>query len=103
MVVTALPATLETCVMQERTASPLMCTVQAPHSAMPHPNLVPVIPSVSRNTHSSGISGLASTVCGLPFNVNLMDAIETPQLRMSLTEPRPCGSGTYHGPLPAPN
>src|SRR3954453_7893968 len=78
MVVTVLPEMVETCVMQERTASPLTCTVHAPHRAMPHPNLVPVIPSVSRNTHSSGISGLTSTVCGLPFRVNLMDATQNP-------------------------
>ena len=66
--------------MQERTASPLMWTVQAPHMAMPQPNLVPVMLSVSRRTHSSGISGTASTVCGLPFNVNLIDGIKTPSL-----------------------
>jgi hypothetical protein len=48
--------------MQERVASPSMCTVQAPHKAMPHPNFVPVIPSVSRKTHSSGMLGLTSTV-----------------------------------------
>ena len=35
-----------------------MCTVQAPHSAMPQPNLVPVMPSVSRRTHEQrGIRG----------------------------------------------
>src|ERR1700730_17857199 len=59
--------------MQERTASPLMWTVQAPHMATPQPNLVPVMLRVSRRTHSSGISGAASTVCGFPFKVNLME------------------------------
>jgi hypothetical protein len=49
-------------VMQERVASPSMCTVHAPHKAMPQPNFVPVIPIVSRKTHSSGILGLTSTV-----------------------------------------
>ena len=62
MVVTFLPATLETGVMQERVASPLMCTVQAPHSAMPQPNFVPVMSRVSRSTHSKGICGSTSTV-----------------------------------------
>src|SRR5271154_1715296 len=62
--------------MQERTASPFTCTVQAPHMAMPHPNLVPVMLRASRRTHSSGISGAASTVCGFPFKVNLMDATQ---------------------------
>jgi hypothetical protein len=61
MVVIFFPATLETGVTQERVAAPSMCTVQAPHKAMPHPNFVPVIPSVSRKTHSSGILGLTST------------------------------------------
>ena len=65
-------------VWQERIASPSRCTVQAPHRAMPHPNFVPVMPSTSRKTHNSGISGDASTVCDLPFKVNLMDAIADP-------------------------
>ena len=43
----------------ERTGSPSMCTVQAPHCAMPQPYLVPVSASCSRNTHSSGVSGSA--------------------------------------------
>jgi hypothetical protein len=48
-------------VMQERTALSSRCTVQAPHSAMPQPNLVPVMPSTSRSTQSSGVSPSAST------------------------------------------
>ena len=36
--------------------------MHAPQSAAPQPNLVPVIFSVSRNTHSSGVSGVTSTV-----------------------------------------
>src|SRR5690242_10937718 len=44
-------------VMQERTAASSRCTVQAPHSAMPQPYLVPVRPSTSRRYHSSGICG----------------------------------------------
>ena len=38
------------------------CTVQAPHCAMPQPNLVPVMPSTSRSTQSSGMSPGASKV-----------------------------------------
>ena len=68
MVVTLLPATVETCVMQDRVGWPLMCTVQAPHSAMPQPNLVPVMPRLSRSTHNSGICGTTSTVCDFPFS-----------------------------------
>jgi len=52
----------------ERAAAPSICTVQAPHSAMPHPNFVPVMFSVSRKTQSSGISGGTLTVCDLPFS-----------------------------------
>src|SRR5579871_3034786 len=50
-----LPGHSEIGVMQERVASPLMCTVHAPQSAMPQPNFVPVMFSVSRRTHNKGI------------------------------------------------
>jgi hypothetical protein len=50
----------------------LMWTVQAPQSAMPQPNFVPVMSRVSRNTQSKGMSGLTSTDLGLPFKVKLM-------------------------------
>jgi hypothetical protein len=53
-----------------------MCTVQAPQSAMPQPNLVPVIPSVSLKYHSSGIPGATSAFCGFPFRLNWMDGIK---------------------------
>jgi hypothetical protein len=36
----------ETGATHERTASPLICTVQAPHCAMPHPYFVPVRPKL---------------------------------------------------------
>src|SRR5262249_61088105 len=72
MVVTFLPLTLEMGVLQERVGSPLMCTVQAPHRAMLQPNFVPVRFRVSRSTHSSGMSGLTSTVWGLPLRVKLV-------------------------------
>jgi hypothetical protein len=41
MVVIFIPAALEIGVMQERIGLPSRCTVQAPHSAAPQPNLVP--------------------------------------------------------------
>src|SRR5215469_1774184 len=78
MVVIFLPATLEIGVMQERVASPLMCTVQAPHSAMPQPNFVPVMFRVSRRTHNSGICGSTSTVVDLPFRVNVVPMLSSP-------------------------
>src|SRR5689334_1123316 len=71
MVVTSEPCRLSTVVMQERVAVPSTCTVQAPHSAMPQPNLVPVMPSTSRNTQSSGVSLSTSTRCVVPFTLML--------------------------------
>jgi hypothetical protein len=60
MVVIFRSPTEETGVTQERIGSPSRCTVQAPHWAMPHPNLVPVRPSPSRRAQSSGVSGSTS-------------------------------------------
>src|SRR5215469_5488895 len=48
MVVTCLPLTRERGETQERIARPSRWTVQAPQSAMPQPNLVPVSPRESR-------------------------------------------------------
>ena len=59
-------------VMQERLASPSTWTVQAPHWAMPQPNLVPVSPSTSRSAHSSGMLGSASTSCSAPLTLSLI-------------------------------
>src|SRR6266851_4283342 len=88
MVVTFFPATLEMAVWQERAASPLMCTVHAPQSAMPHPNLVPVMFKVSRRTQSSGISGLTSTVWDFPLRVKVV-AIGPPSAELyPTTSPR---------------
>ena len=60
MVTTCLPAALPTPMMQARTAWPSRWTVQAPHSAMPHPNLVPVSASSSRRYQSKGVAGSPS-------------------------------------------
>lgn len=69
MVVMLCPATVEMRAVQERVASPSTWTVQAPHSAWPQPNFVPVSPKVSRRTHSNGVSGETSTECCWPFTV----------------------------------
>ncbi len=53
--------------LQERVATPSMCTVQAPHWAMPQPYLVPVRPICSRITQSSGVSGSTSTSRTVPL------------------------------------
>ena len=56
--------------------APFKCTVQAPHSAMPQPNLVPVSWSTSRSTHSSGMSGGASTSRGRPVQRELHHGLD---------------------------
>src|SRR5687767_8153573 len=53
----------------ERTTSPLKCTEQAPHCAMPHPYFVPVRPTCSRITHSNGVVGSTSMLCDCPLMV----------------------------------
>src|SRR5439155_12710211 len=72
IVVTRLPATAATGSTQVRVATPSRWTVQAPHWAMPQPNLVPVSPSVSRSTQRSGVSGVTLTVSRLPLTVKLI-------------------------------
>src|SRR5215468_1717681 len=56
-------------VMQERVGAPSTCTVQAPHSAIPQPNFVPVKPSTSRSTHNSGVSPSTSTLWMVPLTL----------------------------------
>src|SRR6185312_788537 len=71
MVVIFLPTASLSAVWQERTASPLIWTVQAPHRPAPQPNLVPVICSCSRMTQSSGVSLAASTDILCPLILRL--------------------------------
>src|ERR1700741_923068 len=52
---------------QERTTSPLMCTEHAPHWATPQPYFVPVRPTGSRITQSSGVSSSTFTSRTLPL------------------------------------
>ena len=75
MVVIFLPTASLTGTPQERIATPSICTVQAPHCAMPQPYLVPVRPIFSRITHSSGVSGSTSTSKVLPLMVRFAIAI----------------------------
>src|SRR5262245_22744638 len=53
--------------VQERIGRPSTWTVQLPQWPAPHPNFVPVNPSVSRNTQSNGVSVSASTSTLLPL------------------------------------
>src|SRR5215468_2280559 len=62
----------------ERCNSPLMCTEQAPHCATPQPYLVPVSPTCSRRTQSSGVSPSTFTSKDLPFTFSLAIAWTTP-------------------------
>ena len=69
MVSTCLFATELTGNVQERTGAPSTCTVQAPQSDMPQPNLVPRKPSSSRSTQSRGISGSTSMFWVAPLRM----------------------------------
>src|SRR5882672_6425608 len=67
MVVTRLPTAIDTGSTHERTALPSRCTVHAPHCAAPQPNLVPVNPRFSRNTHNSGVVSSTSIATLAPL------------------------------------
>src|SRR5690242_17379979 len=69
MVVTFLLPTEFNGTWQERVATPSIITVQAPHWAMPQPYLVPVMPSVSRSTHKSGVRGSAFAWTDFPLTL----------------------------------
>src|SRR5882672_11566814 len=71
MVVICLPTAAATGVKHERTATPSIWIVQAPHCAMPQPYLVPVRPTFSRNAHKSGMLGSTSTLCDWPLIVRV--------------------------------
>src|ERR1700737_724111 len=73
IVVTCRLATAETGAEHERNVCPSTWTVQAPHCAMPHPYLVPVRPTSSRITHSSGVSGSPSNSRRVPLMLSVMD------------------------------
>src|SRR5258708_12782672 len=72
---------LPTGMEHERRTSPFTCTEHEPHCATPHPYLVPVSPSCSRNTQRSGVSASTSTSRPLPFTFTL--AISPPPFPIS--------------------
>src|SRR5271169_6732798 len=86
MVVIFLPTASLTEVWQDRTASPLIWTVQAPQSPAPQPNFVPVICNCSRMTQSSGVSFAAST-----------DIFRPLILRLGIVLPLPVHEAAYGG------
>src|SRR5262245_6107646 len=67
MVVIFLPTAALTGNEHERTGAPSMCTVQAPHCAMPQPYFVPVRPTCSRIAHNRGVLSSTSTLKVLPL------------------------------------
>ncbi len=67
MVTTFAPSRAPIGTEQERMAAPLICTVQAPHCAIPQANFVPVKPITSRNTQRSGVSGSMSICRDTPL------------------------------------
>src|SRR5205823_1087892 len=72
MVVIFLPATADSGVLQDLVGVPSICTVHAPQSPTPQPNLVPVKPSLSRSTQRSGMSGPAWTSRLLPLTTSVL-------------------------------
>src|SRR6266403_2162176 len=68
MVVISSPAAAETGIKHDRVGRPSRCTVHAPHSPMPHPNLVPFNFNESLITQSNGVLGSKSdSSCSAPF------------------------------------
>src|SRR5579872_4312086 len=90
MVVTDRPSARDTGATQERTASPSMCTVHAPHCAIPHPYLVPVRPRFSRMTHNSGVDGSTSRLTRLPFTEKAIISV----LLIAAVQRMRCGDST---------
>src|SRR5262245_20972507 len=70
MVVIAAPVMSLIALTQDRIASPFLCTVQAPHSAMPQPNFAPVSFNSSRRYQSNGISGSPSNERSIPLTLS---------------------------------
>src|SRR5262245_60964048 len=70
MVVTCRPCAIITGMTQVRTAAPSRCMVQAPHTPMPQPNLLPVSRRCSRTTHSSATPTGQSNSAGAPLTKN---------------------------------
>src|SRR6201987_3199410 len=70
--------TSPTLIAHERINAPLICTEQAPHCATPQPYLVPVSPTCSRRTQSSGVSPSTFMSKDLPFTFSLAIASTTP-------------------------
>src|SRR6185503_11141741 len=95
IVVIRAPLTEESGVVHERTALPLTWTVQAPQSAAPQPNLVPVSFSSSRMTHSRGVlsSERADTCLPLRTNETIDEFLRAPGSGNLALRPAPMQAG----------
>src|SRR3569832_1952771 len=80
MVVTERSAISPICVWQENARFPSICTMQAPHSPAPQPNLVPGSLSSSRITQRRGVALGAPLDAGRPLIVNWIMS-SSPHLR----------------------
>src|SRR4030095_3893469 len=89
-VVISTPCTAEIGRMHERTASPLMMTVHAPHWPRPQPNRGPCRSRSLRSTYKRGVAGSTSTVWDFPLTLKLMLAMP---LVSVLVGRRPSGIG----------
>jgi len=72
MVTTFAPSRAPIGTEHDRMAVPLICTVQAPHCAIPQPNFVPVKPMTSRKTQRSGVSGSMLTCRDTPLTLSVV-------------------------------
>ncbi len=77
------PDTAPTGKMQLRVATPSKWMVHAPQTPIPQPNLVPCSLSVSRRTHSNGVSGATSSSCCRPLTVRIIAMTSAPLWRIS--------------------
>ena len=87
-VVISVPRTADTGSTHDLVATPLTCTVHAPHWAMPHPYLVPLSSRTSRSTQSSGMSGATSTVVDFPLTLKVTGMAGVPSIGCA----KPAGS-----------
>src|SRR5271155_1823437 len=100
IVTTSAFSTRRICVTQERTGLPLRCTVQAPHSDIPQPNLVPVSASSSRKYQSSGIVGSSVNERWTPLTFKRIIFASRDQLMRRLGAMFPVAATQERGRLP---
>jgi len=96
------PTNASTGVAHDSTARPSHTTAQAPHCSSPQPYFVPVSPSSSRNTQSSGVSGSISTSQRWPFTRSSIAGDATPVGTRIAGVERPRQAAPCRGAVPYP-